>query len=335
MRTDWEKLDWKRLAALRQRFLEAPAGTDYWQSSEDLAVYDETFAERIGWKWDAVLGELRLRGWKPAAPRLVDWGCGTGIAARRMLSAFPDAAWERITLWDRSSMAKAFAAEGVSRTCATARVVTPFSEADAFAAFDGAVVLLSHVANELSPAARDELVNALSRAAAIVWVEPGTWQHSGMIVEARERLRGSFTVVAPCTHSNACGMLAEANRRHWCHHFAHPPTEAFMNAGWTRFGQILGIDLRALPYSFICFAAHVTEPAQPEGRSRVIGRCVERKGLMEVLACSADGVQVLELWERDNKPVIKLLRKQPGIPVFRWQSNGPRVAPGAEAISLG
>ena len=54
------------------------------------AVYDETFAARIGWKIDAVIRDLQRLGWKPMSCRLVDWGCGTGIATRRILAAWPD-----------------------------------------------------------------------------------------------------------------------------------------------------------------------------------------------------------------------------------------------------
>ena len=47
------------LDRLRARFLDGSnAGGGYWRSEAELALYDTTFAERIGWKWDAVLAEL-------------------------------------------------------------------------------------------------------------------------------------------------------------------------------------------------------------------------------------------------------------------------------------
>src|SRR5687767_12126966 len=71
------------LRRIRERFLHGTAGdADYWRVPADVALYDSTFAERIGWKWDAVLGELRLRGWRPRSRRVLDWGCGSGIAHR-------------------------------------------------------------------------------------------------------------------------------------------------------------------------------------------------------------------------------------------------------------
>ena len=80
---DSSQIDWNALQRLRRTFLEAPlAATDYWQSESDLASYDATFAQRIGWKWDYVLLELQRRGWSPPEGGLLDWGCGSGIASR-------------------------------------------------------------------------------------------------------------------------------------------------------------------------------------------------------------------------------------------------------------
>src|SRR5215203_3701374 len=85
----WEALDWEVLDRLRATFLAGqPATGNYWQSAVDLANYDFTYAQRIGWKWDAVLAELKLRGWSPPTGKLVDWGCGSGVASRCVLDAF-------------------------------------------------------------------------------------------------------------------------------------------------------------------------------------------------------------------------------------------------------
>ena len=53
---NWTALDWKTLDRLREGFLSGSAAKGpYWKSRDDLAHYDATYAERIGWKWDAVL----------------------------------------------------------------------------------------------------------------------------------------------------------------------------------------------------------------------------------------------------------------------------------------
>ncbi|MEO6244773.1 MAG: hypothetical protein ABIQ12_04995, partial [Opitutaceae bacterium] len=106
----WEDLDWNALGRLRAKFLSGTAATGpYWETRADLACYDFTYAERIGWKWDQVLRELRLRGWKPAARNVLDWGCGSGIAARRVISFFGAENFDALTVWDHSPVACDFA----------------------------------------------------------------------------------------------------------------------------------------------------------------------------------------------------------------------------------
>ena len=79
----WEELDWQILDRLRAGFLHeglARAG-DYWRSRADLENYDFTFAQRIAWKWRAVLREVAIKIGEPSrlrARHLVDFGCGTG-----------------------------------------------------------------------------------------------------------------------------------------------------------------------------------------------------------------------------------------------------------------
>ena len=47
----WEELDWPALERLRDKFLRGAAVTEsYWESAGDLASYDFTYGERIGWK---------------------------------------------------------------------------------------------------------------------------------------------------------------------------------------------------------------------------------------------------------------------------------------------
>ena len=97
-----DEIDWSALEKLRAAFLAGTAGaTDYWQSETDLANYDATLAQRIGWKWDYVLAELSRRGWLPPGGELLDWGCGSGIAGRAFLDHFGTKSQTRLHLWDR------------------------------------------------------------------------------------------------------------------------------------------------------------------------------------------------------------------------------------------
>src|SRR4030095_13400945 len=106
----WDELDWQALERLRERFLHGPGtGSAYWDTPEDLASYDFTYGERIGWKWDHVLRELQLRGWRPRSRAVFDWGCGSGVAARRVISFFGAGRFDTLTVWDHSPLAAGFA----------------------------------------------------------------------------------------------------------------------------------------------------------------------------------------------------------------------------------
>ena len=90
--------DLSTLERLRQGFLAGTAGQqDYWRSARDLAAYDATFAQRIGWKWDFVLEDLMALGWKPPAGPVLDWGCGSGIAGPSATTSGPCMRWPSST----------------------------------------------------------------------------------------------------------------------------------------------------------------------------------------------------------------------------------------------
>src|SRR3989442_14423275 len=120
----WDTLDWAALDRLRDTFLAAkPAGANYWMSRSDLDNYDFTFAQRIAWKWDAVLRELRLRGWTPpSGGPLLDWGCGSGIAGRRVAEFFGPARFTALRVFDHSLLAMEFAAGAARGTFPRLRI---------------------------------------------------------------------------------------------------------------------------------------------------------------------------------------------------------------------
>ena len=298
------------LKRLRERFLAGTAGLrDYWRSEEELALYDATFGERIGWKWDAVLRELRVRGWSPRSRTAIDWGCGSGVAGRRALAEWPQI--ETLVLHDRSPLAQRFAAERASRAH-PAVAIRPVRNEE-----PGALLLVSHDANELDAAALERLIALAATVDEVVWVEAGTHADSRRVIEVRERLLAhGFTVLAPCTHQARCGMLAPENARHWCHSFAPPSPEAFQEARWTEFGRALGIDLRSLPYSFLALAREAAPFAG--GASRVIGAPREAKGYLKVLSCQEHGVTEFMLQKRDAPGLHRALRKGVDPPLYRW-----------------
>jgi SAM-dependent methyltransferase len=319
----WTELDWGALDRLRDRFLSGGLGDGpYWTSASDLASYDVTYGERIGWKWDAVLDELRLRNWAPRGGPVLDWGCGSGIAGRRVAARFGAALAGPLVFWDHSPSATMFAHDAASRELPGLEVSMATA---AYLRCDDPIglLVLSHVLNELAPAALDEIRLLASRSRAVIWVEPGTRDTGRRLAALRDELSGAFGVVAPCTHAKPCPALQAGNERHWCHHFAPPPPAIFADSNWVKFGQRAGIDLRSLPYSFA--ALERGWAGGPEGFSRVIGRPEHFKPYARLLSCSGAGLEVLTVPKRTNPELYKELDRTRRPLVYRWSRDGDTV----------
>lgn len=322
----WSDVDWHALRALRARFLDfdeddpgaQPDRADYWSSPAALRSYDFTFAERIGWKWDTVLDELRVRGWSPPVGGVLDWGCGTGVASRRVLGAWPGIA-QRLVLSDRSHSAARFATE-------RSRALFPGVSIESGTLEKPDLLVLSHVINELAPDALENLLAIVRRAQAVLWVEAGTWQVSRKLIAVREQLKDEFQIIAPCTHALQCGMLAAGNERHWCHHFAKIPGFVHQDSGWSHFSTALDIDISSLPFSYLVLDRRPAPAASD--LSRVIGMPRIYKGFAKILSCQSDGVTDLTLQKRDAPELFKELRKDPGS-LYRWEREDDRVTGGA------
>ena len=311
------------LNRIRSRFLDGSnAGGGYWQSDEELALYDTTFAERIGWKWDAVLRELAVRNWTPRSTRVFDFGCGSGVASRRVVEAFPSI--RDVILADVSARAMSFAERRMKADYPEVNV--SFAESAPNLPSD-TLLVVSHVLNELPAEAHARLMILASQASEILWVEAGTHADSRMLSSVREVLRGQFSIVAPCPHSEPCGILAPENERHWCHFFTSFPSHAAQDARWSQLGRELGIDLRALPYSFL---AMQKAELPPRDGARFIGTPVEKKGHFEVLVCEACGVRELCAQKRDVPDLFKALRKRTHAPAYRIVSEGGKITTAAE-----
>src|SRR5579862_3680203 len=169
---DWEKVDWKALERLRALFLEGTGGNeDYWRNERDLESYDQTFGQRIRWKWDYVLKELKQLGWSPPVDRpVLDWGCGTGIVTRAFLDHFTGSPTNTFHFYDRSPLAMQFAARKARELHPN---INTWQEKppDHFSG----TLLVSHVLTELADSSLSELVALAAGAASILWVEPGTY----------------------------------------------------------------------------------------------------------------------------------------------------------------
>ena len=337
---NWETLDWEILDRLRETFLsDAKSAGPYWHTITDLECYNLTYGERIGWKWDAVLAELQQRGWTPPAVAaggersrtILDWGCGSGVAGRRVLDFFGPANFTALRVHDHSELSMDFAEHHGRKQYPQLDV----SRAD-LRFLRGSdpigVLVLSHVLNELDEIARAELAELCARAQTILWVEPGTHEVSRTLGVWREKLRATgLQALAPCPHNAACGVLAAGNERHWCHFFASPPASLYADSDWVKFGQRAGIDLRSLPYSFLAMDRNVgpslddarpgadkPHPYEEPQLSRILGEPRHYKGYAKVFACDAGGVAELMLQKRDAPELFKALKQGTAPTLHRW-----------------
>lgn len=309
------ELDWSTLHRLRAGFLTGASGhRDYWQSLADLAQYDATFAQRIGWKWDFVLNDLQRLGWQPPAGTVLDWGCGSGIASRALLDHFGQSTTRELWLADRSSLAIQFA---------TRRAREKFPELSVQPGLPAHVDLLviSHVLTELAPAGIDALIQLAGRATAVLWVEPGTYEVSRQLIAIRERLRGEFQLVAPCPHQGRCGVLAPDCEAHWCHQFAPPPEFVFTDAFWTNFARTMEIDLRSLPLSYLVLDRRPITHL-PTNATRVLGRPEVFKPHIAMLGCSVDGLLEGTVSRREDTDGYRRLKKGKGASLQVWERTG-------------
>jgi ribosomal protein RSM22 (predicted rRNA methylase) len=190
-------------------------------------------------------------------------------------------------------------------------------------------LVVSHVLNELDEAGGRELRRVIDRAAAVLWVEPGTHADSRALIALREALREQFRVIAPCTHQAGCGLLAPENARHWCHHFASAPAGIMADSDWVRFAQRAGLDLRSVPYSFLVLERkgrrEEVTGAMPDGWSRILGEPRVYKGFARVLSCQSDGVRELELQKRVAPKVHKAFKDGNAPSLWRWKLEGQRI----------
>lgn len=309
METSLTSRDWQRLRTLRERYL-TDASEEYW-TERDLELYDATFAQRIGWKWDAVLADLTVLGWKPQARRLFDWGCGTGIAARVA------SAWSKIgtvDVFDQSRLAMSFSINSLRLQNIEARARPTSTEIE-----PGTLLVLSHVVGELNDNELVRLAEMAATAEELIWVEPGSREISRRLSSVREILQQTgHQFIGPCTHQNACPMLEQVNERHWCHFFARPPMEVFQSAFWRRFSEEVEVDLRGLPYSYLASSRLQPSPVPPD-TERLIARPVELKAHSRLLCCGSEGLNDRIFQKRTAPDLYRRIIKKSLDGAFVWK----------------
>ncbi len=310
-----ETIDWSQLQALRQAYLNAQGFLpDYWKNEALLKAYELTLAQRIAWKWQAVLEVLRplLGPGGLRTPCLVDWGAGTGIAARTVLSSGLVQA-DELRFYDRSARAMQYAAQKLGEVLPQQPIKLGLPALSAAQPFS---LIISHVLSELPEAAQEELLLLCQKAEWVIWVEAGRSQESRLLSQHRNKLSSHKKILAPCPHQSGCGMLREGEENNWCHFFAPVPDFVFHSAAWRSYSQQLGIDLRSLPVSFLVAAnpslqlpgvgSELEEPVHVLGRSR------SYKAFARWTACHQSGILTGEFLKRRSREIFKDLA-EPGL----------------------
>lgn len=315
--------DWERLQSLRQRFLKNES-ENYWKDLRDLELYDAVYAQRIKWKWNAVLQDLDQLHWKPSSHQIFDWGCGTGIASRTVSSW---SAIDNVHLFDQSTLAMAFARE---KHLQQKNNIVSCSEL--FSPTLPTLFLISHVISELDSSELQELAIIAARAHDVIWVEPGSHELSRTLGSLREIfLEAGHHLIAPCVQEQSCPMFEKKHHRDWCHFFAIPPTEIFQSAFWHEASRQLGIDLRSLPYSYLVFSRQKNF-SFPKNAERLIGHPRTLKAHGKLFCCGASGLCERLLQKRDHPALFKKLIKEKERGLFCWKLNeAERIVEGKKA----
>jgi hypothetical protein len=91
-----------------------------------------------------------------------------------------------------------------------------------------------------------------------------------------------------------------------------------MDGDWAKFANMLGIDLRDLPVSFLVLDRR-TPPAVSACAGRVIGHARLYKAHALVLGCDASGVSERRLMKRDHAEEFRALKKDISPVLREWE----------------
>jgi SAM-dependent methyltransferase len=302
-------MDWDLIQKMRQGFLDTEGHLpDYWHDERWLSAYDQTLAQRIRWKWQAVLDALTGKlSQVQGLTHVLDWGCGTGIATRSFL-ATGIMSKARVSLFDRSSGAMRFAAREIQKECPSAHVEAMKKLQPPEEPF---VLLVSHVLSELDESSYAELQELAASAALVIWVEPGRTLESRRLSQVRDELAAAYHILGPCHHQRPCGALQPERDKDWCHFFAPVPREVHQSAFWREFSKRMKVDLRSLPVSWLA----VVRPQFYSGslehadEALILGRPRVFKGYCRWLACTSAGLCEGDYQKKHDKDIYEALRE--------------------------
>jgi hypothetical protein len=124
-------------------------------------------------------------GWaRSDGERVVDFGCGSGVAARAYAQRFGAG---RVRLVDRSRTAAQWAADALRAACPA----VPTQAASDAGNEPPDVLLVSHVLGELDAAGEQRLEALARRSRRVLWVEPGSKALARRLSALRDRVCGA------------------------------------------------------------------------------------------------------------------------------------------------
>ena len=262
----------------------------------------------------AALSEMRLSlpGWAPSS--LIDFGAGTGGSAWAVAAGFP--AIEAVTLLEQSAdaikLGKAVFAAAASDALRSATWQQwRLGEDDDGRTAGGPpadLATVCYVLGELPAAQQAELTMlAISAAPAVLLLEPGTPAGHRRILAARAQLLSSgYQITAPCPHELRCPLDVEGD---WCHFGARLQRSPMHR-------EAKGAELAYEDEKFSYVAAIRADairgqqaglPVRPSGR--VVRRPAQRKGLVMLDLCRADGSSGRELVSKSKGELYRRARK--------------------------
>lgn len=290
-----ENHDWQKLVQMRSAYLGEKAQT-LWSDARSLQLYDQFFGRRISDKWLTALRLVSERGgsnlfldWAKnlSAPVQVwDWGCGTGRASRTFLEYLNFRGPLELVLTDKLPLVEDWAWDQVKSSFEYVKRI-PSAKID----ISNFVLLVSHVLNELTSSQAGALSDVASRAEWIFWVENGSKATSRHLALVRNKIRHTHEILAPCLGQGTCQAVEGKPHSHWCHFFANPTGQYFIDPVWADFSKNLGVDLRSIPFSFFVARRKQTvhqeliEEGQDSFKGMRLGRARLYKGYADVLVC--------------------------------------------------
>ncbi len=269
----------------------------------------------------AALRELRLSlpGWAPSS--LIDFGAGTGGSAWAVASDLPSI--EAITLLEQSPEAirlgRAIFAQAEPEVLRSA-TWRPWRLGESDGSPDdlpaglptGDLATVCYVLGELTPAQQAALTDLAAAAApAVLLVEPGTPAGHRRILAARARLLSSgHAIAAPCPHALNCPLDVDGD---WCHFGARLQRSAMHRQAKgaelayedEKFSYVAALRPRASQTAANRIGTGV--PDLPDGR--VVRRPQQRKGLVMLDLCRADGSSSRELVSKSKGELYRRARK--------------------------